>query len=183
VPPEAHRRFRADLRGRRERNQHERGAQLALHEEKKRVIAQWIAEHGSPGQQARQAAGVLPMEEAIEALTDEAFASLDDRPRYIPDGLAQLQTQLRQRPEHADVDVTRDDLVVTGTNAPKMTAAQWALVQEFQTLLPEATVTLRMHRLAWKRDRQITLPAVFGVLVTQRVGPFTLRREYAAPER
>ena len=36
VPLEAHRRFRADLRARRERNQQERDAQLALHEEKKR---------------------------------------------------------------------------------------------------------------------------------------------------
>src|SRR5207245_487864 len=61
VPLEAHRRFRADLRVRREQNQQQRGAQLALHEEKKRVIAEWIADHGTPEQQARQAAGVLPM--------------------------------------------------------------------------------------------------------------------------
>jgi len=182
VPLEAHRRFRSDLRVRRELNQQERGAQLALHEEKKRVIAGWIVDHGSREQQARQAAGVLPMEEAIEAMTDEAFAVLADRPRYVHDGLARLHTQIRQRPGHADAGVTRDDLVVTSGNAEKMTAAQWAVVQEFQPLLPHATVTLRIHKLAWKRDLQMALPPVFGVLVTQRVGPFTLRREYAAPE-
>ncbi len=179
VPLEAHRRFRADLRARRERNQQERTGQLALHEEKKHVIAEWIKIHGAREQQARHAGGVLPMEEAIEAMTDNAFALLTDRTRYAHDGIAQLQAHLRQYAQHTDAVVTRDDLVVTGANAEKMTAAQWALVQEIQTLLPEATVTLRVHKLAWKREMQIALPPIFGVLVTQRVGPFTLRREYA----
>ena len=182
VPLEAHRRFRADLRARRERNQQERGAQLALHEEKKRVIAEWIAAFGSPEQQSRYAAGVLPLEEAIEAMTDRAFVALEDRPRYAHDGVAHLQAYLR-RSEHADLIVTRDDLVVTSANAEKMTAGQWALVNEVQRLMPEATVTLRVHKLAWKRDLQVALPTICGVLVTQRVGPFTLRREYSLPEQ
>lgn len=181
VPLEAHRRFRADLRARHERNQQERAGQLALHEEKKHVIAEWIKIHGGREQQARHAAGVLPMEEAIEALTDNAFALLTDRTRYAHDGIAQLQAHLRQYAQHTDAVVTRDDLVVTSANADKMTAPQWALVQEIQTLLPEATVTLRVHKLAWKREMQMALPPIFGILVTQRVGPFTLRREYAAP--
>ena len=181
VPLEAHRRFRADLRARRERNQQERGAQLALHEEKRRVIAEWIGAFGSPEQQSRHGAGVLPMEEAIEAMTDRAFAALKDRPRYAHDGAAHLQTYLRRSPEHRDLIVTRDDLVVTSANADKMTAGQWALVNEVQTLMPEATVTLRVHKLGWKRDLQVALPPIFGVLVTQRVGPFTLRREYSVP--
>ena len=183
VPLEAHRRFRADLRARRERNQQERGAQLALHEEKKRVIAEWIAAFGSPEQQSRYAAGVLPLEEAIEAMTDRAFVALEDRPRYAHDGVAHLQAYLRRSPEHADLIVTRDDLVVTSANAEKMTAGQWALVNEVQRPIPEATVTLRVHKLAWKRDLQVALPTIFGVLVTQRVGPFTLRREYSLPEQ
>ena len=148
VPLEAHRRFRGDLRARRERNQQERGAQLALHEEKKRVIAEWIAAFGAPEQQSRHGAGVLPMEEAIEAMTDRAFAALEDRPRYAHDGAAHLQACLRRIPEHRDLIVTRDDLVVTSANADKMTAGQWALVNEVQTLMPEATVTLRVHKLA-----------------------------------
>jgi hypothetical protein len=61
-----------------------------------------------------------------------------------------------------------------------MTAAQFALVQEVRSLMPDATVTLRAHKLAWKRNAQVALDMLFGVLVTQRVGPFTFRREYAA---
>jgi hypothetical protein len=182
VPLEAHRRFRADLRARREQNQEQRAAQLALHEEKKRAIAEWIATHGTPEQQARQAAGVLPMDEAIEAITDQVFAVLRDRPRYVHDGLPRLQAHLREHSQHADAIITRNDLIVTSANAEKMTAAQWALVNEFHALVPDATVTLRIHKLAWKRDLQVALRPVFGVLVTQRVGPFTLRREYAAVE-
>jgi len=180
VPAEAHRRFRADLRARRERNLQDRAAQLALHGEKKRVIAEWIAVHGTAEQQARQSAGVLPMEEAIEAITDQAFGVLSDRRVYVHDGIDRMQTHLQRLPEHAQSIVARADLVVTSANVDRMSAAQFALIQEVKRLVPEATVVLRSHKLAWKRDSQVTLPATFGVLVTQRVGPFTLRREYVA---
>jgi len=38
--------------------------------------------------------------------------------------------------------------------------------------------TLRTHRLEWKRQQQAPSLTLFGVLVSQKVGPFTLRREY-----
>lgn len=181
VPPEAHRRFRADLRARREQNLHQRAEQLALYEEKKRLIAEWIAVHGTPEQRGRQAAGVLPMAEAIEAMTDEAFVVIGDRPRYLRDGAERLQAHLRQSPQYANAIVTSADLVVTSKNAAQATAAQWALVQELQAALPEATIVLRVHRLTWKHDLQAPTLTINGVLVTRKVGPFTLRREYAAP--
>jgi hypothetical protein len=181
VPMEAHRRFRADLRARREENLQRRAEQLALHEEKKRFTADWIAEHGTPDQQARQAAGVLPMEEAIEAITDAAFVVMANRPRYERDGVEQLQKHLRQFGQHADAVMTRNDLLVTSADAKALTTAQWSTVQDIQRSLPQATVVLRMHKVAWKGDSKIALPPVFGVLITQRIGPFTLRREYVAP--
>jgi hypothetical protein len=46
------------------------------------------------------------MEEAIEAMTDQAFTAL-----------ARLEQYLGQRPEYRDVVVARQDLVVTGANA------------------------------------------------------------------
>ena len=67
--------------------------------------------------------------------------------------------------------VTNWDLLVTSANADRMTAAQWALVNEFQALAPSATVTLRMHKIAWKREPRMIVPPVFGVLVTLRVTP------------
>ena len=180
VPAEAHRRFRADLRLRRERNLGDRAAQLALHEVKTRVIADFIAKHGTAEQRSRQDAGVLPIREAVEAITDHAFAALGDRPQYVRDGAEALQAHLRKIPEFADVVVMPQDVQVTGSDVEHMTAAQWALVNEYRSLLPDATVTLRAHKIAWRRDPGQALPPIFGVLVTQRIEPFTLRREYAA---
>jgi hypothetical protein len=49
-----------------------------------------------------------------------------------------------------------------------MTAAQWAIVNEFEALLPNATVVVRVHRVQWKHDMTVDLNAAYGVLVTQR---------------
>lgn len=179
VPAEAHRRFRADLRVRREHNLQDRAAQLALHEEKKRVVAEWVAAHGSPEQRARQAAGVLPLAEGVEAMTDAAFAALRDRTIYTHDGMDALRTATRAHAEFAHLEITPKDLVVTSTNVEQMNATQWALLNEYRAAVPNATVTLRMHKIAWKRNPRIALPLVFGVLVTEKRPPFTLRREYA----
>jgi len=181
VPLEAHRRFRADLRGRAERNQQERAAQLAIHQEKKRVIAEWIGAHGSPEQRARQAAGMLPMDEAIEAMADEAFAPLQGLPRYARDGAAILQSHVRQYDQYADATVTTADLAITSTNAVKATAAQWALIEQLQHLMPNATMLLRAHKLTWRRDPRLPALTTFGVLATLKMHPFGFRREFEAP--
>jgi len=181
VPVEAHRRFRADLRVRQDENRRLRADQLSIHEEKTRVIASWVATHGTPDQQARQAAGVLSMDEAIRAMTNQAFASVANRCEYVRDGAARLQQHLRQFPKYADVIITRLELQVTSAHASTASASQWALVQELQQAFPTATVTLRMHRLAWTHDRSAPTMTVYGVLVTVKCGPLTLRREFAAP--
>src|SRR3954466_4165452 len=181
VPAEAHRRFRADLRAKRECNLKTRSQQLAQHEEKKRFAAEWIATHGTADQQARQAAGVLPLEEVVEAMTDYAFAAIAERQRYVPDGVQRLQELLKERRTETR-PISRDSVLVRIDTAETMTAAQWALINEFRMLLPEATIALRSHNIASKTDASLSIGPFFGVLVTQRVGPFTIRREYAAPE-
>ena len=179
VPPEAHRRFRADLRAREERNRHDRAEQLALHDEKKRFVADWIAVNGTEEQRTRQAAGVLPMEEAIEAITDVVFEPLGDHPRYTRDGAERLRGHVAQFAEDAAVIVTSADVLVSSENAKTATAEEWRLVREFQARRPEASVTLRSHRLSFKRDARVPPILVRGILVTVKHGPFTLRREYA----
>ena len=64
-----------------------------------------------------------------------------------------------------------------GRAVQELTVQVPAMVQDIQRSLPEATVVVRMHEVAWKCDAKIALPPVFGVLITQRIGPFTLRRE------
>jgi len=181
VPAEACRRFRADLRVKRERVRRERLDQLALHEEKKRFMAEWIPLHGTEDQQVRQAAGVLPMDEAVEALTVHTFGELGQRALYAHDGAERLQSFLRGFPAYTDAIVTQADLAITSFNAIKATRDQWALVQELKAAKQDATVTLRVHRFSWSRDPAAPSLTVFGVLVTCKVGPFTLRREFLAP--
>ena len=92
-----------------------------------------------------------------------------------------LQSHLRQFPKHADIVITRWDVQVTSAHASTASASQWALVQELRQTFPAAIVTLRTHRLAWTYDRAAPTLTVYGVLVTQKCGPLTLRREFAAP--
>ena len=182
VPVEAHRRFRADLRARKERNLTLRAEQLALHEEKRRVIAEWASTRATEEQRSRYAAGVLPVEEAIEALTEEAFSALNGQPRYEMNGAARLEAHLRAATGRADVVVGPADLQVAGVDASAASSEQWAVVRQLKAALPDADVKLREHRLSWRRDPAQPGLTVFGALVTRQVGPFILRREFA-PER
>jgi hypothetical protein len=182
VPPEAHRRFRLDLRAKRERVRAERAAQVMIHEEKKRFIAEWIPAHGTSEQQARHAAGVLPMEEAIETMAALAFASIGDRPRYGHDGAVRLQAHLRGIPEYRDVLVAPSHLVVNSHHADRATREQWAFLQDLRNTKPDASVILRVHTLSWKQDQNAPALILYGALVTCKAGPFTLRREYAVPD-
>jgi hypothetical protein len=183
LPPEAHRRFRADLRTRAERHRQERAAQQALHQTKREAIAVWIAANGTPDQQARQRAGVLPFAEAIEALTTYVFAPVGERPLYQRDGAQRLQQHLRDSsPSYADTVVASADLVVTSSEATTASQAQWTFMEELRAKLPSASVRLRAHRLSWRRDPHAPSCVVHSVSVTQKEGLFTLRREFAAPD-
>jgi hypothetical protein len=183
VPVEAHRRFRADLRARKEENLRLRAEHLALHEEKTRAIAEWVARSGSDDQRGRHAVGLLPVDEVIDALADDAFAAVADVPRYPLDGASRLQAHLRAVTGRTDIVVPTAELQVRGDAAAAASAAQWAVVQHLRSRLPDAEVTLREHRLSWRRDPALPGLSVYGVLATRHVGPFILRREFAAPER
>jgi hypothetical protein len=183
VPHEAFRRFRADLRTRRERNLTLRAQHLALHEEKKKVIAEWVAQHGSADQRERHAEGLLPAEEVIAALTDEAFACVNDVPRYPLDGAVRLAQYLREVTARPTIVIAPADLQIVGTDAKAASATQWSVIQQLQARLPDAEVKLRDHRLSWRREPALPALSVCGVLATRHVGPFTLRREFAVPER
>jgi hypothetical protein len=179
---EAHRRFQADLRARRTKNQQERAAQLALHEQKRQFVAEWIATDGTPEQQARLTAGVLPMAEAIEAISDHTFGALCTMPRYEHDGARRLQQALRGSPEHRTASVDPKEVIVTTSEAKQISAVHWELLNGIRAVVPDAAVTLRLHKVAWKHDDGLALRPFYTVVVAQRVGPVTLRREYLAPD-
>ena len=123
----------------------------------------------------------LVIEEVLEGMADEVFGVVGDKPRYVRDGVERLQCHLRQFPKYSDVVITRADLLVVSANAEQATDEQWAFKEELQALVPEGALALRMHRLSWRGDSTSPSLMQFGVLLTCKVGPFTLRREYLAP--
>lgn len=182
VPAEAHRRFRADERVRRERNMQERSRRLALHAEKTRAVEAWVTERGTADQRERYAAGLLPAAEVLKAMADEAFTTLRDWPQYVRNGPALMQAHLRRYPQFERAVVTELDLAVADGDAVNATSNQWARVQEARALLPDATVTLRAHRLTWRRHAEAPSLTLYGLLVVRSVGPIVLRREFAVPQ-
>ena len=181
VPEQAYRRFRNDLHARKQRNLSDRAAQMELHEQKKAAAVSWLAAHGSVDQRARAAAGVLALQEIVAAMTDEAFAAVADVPQYERDGATRLETYLRATLGAADLSVAPADLKVESTDATSATAGQWQVMSTLQTKLPDAIVKLREHRLVSMRHTTVPPLSIYGVLVTRKVGPFNLRREFAAP--
>jgi hypothetical protein len=182
VPPEAYRRFRADERARRHRNSHERKRRLAVLDDKNQFVAEWIAANGTPEQQDRQSKGLLPFEEGREAIADKMFEPLRDWPRYVRNGAAVMQAHLRQYPEYKDAVMTARELAVADDDAVQATAAQWARAQEARAILPDGTVTLRSHRLTWRRHPEAPALTLYGLLVVRRLGPIIVRREFAVPQ-
>lgn len=183
VPREAYRRFRADVDVRRANGQRRRVEADAQHAEKTRVIAAWVAQHGSEDQRRRHAAGALPAIEVIAALTDEAFATVFDVPRHPLDGAVRLQAHLRVVTGRADLTIPPTELAIEGATVTDATAGEWAVMETLKARLPDAEVTLREHRLSWRRDPSLPTLTVHGALAVRRVGPFILRREFAVPGR
>jgi hypothetical protein len=120
------------------------------------------------------------MDEAIEAITDQVLAPLADRPRYTRDGVERLAAHVRATCGDVDVEVSPRTLDVVSSNGTTADAAQWALMQELRARVPNATVTLRWHRLSIRGRADIPPLLTPGVIVTVSHGPFVLRREYEA---
>ncbi|MEK7995814.1 MAG: hypothetical protein AAB403_18610 [Planctomycetota bacterium] len=183
LPLEAYRRFRNDLHARRQQNLTLRAEQERLHEQKKAAADAWVADHGTADQRSRAAAGLLALDEVVASMTVDAFRAAADIPFYERDGVARLQEHLRNVTGDMDLVVALADLDVSSTDASSATAEQWQLVSRLQAKFPDAQVKVREHRLMSRRHPTMAPLVLFGILVTRRVGPFSLRREFAAPGR
>jgi hypothetical protein len=93
-----------------------------------------------------------------------------------------MQAHLRRYPDYKDAVMTERDLAVADDNAVQATAAQWARAQEARAILPDATVTLRSHRLTWRGRPEAPALTLYGLLVVRRLGPIIVRREFAVPQ-
>jgi hypothetical protein len=181
VPAEAYRRFTADLQQRREQAMRTREVQHAVHLKRRRVVHDWIAAHGTPDQQARVAAGMLPLDEGIEAMAADAFSGLAHLPTYARDGAARLQAHLRAHSRFAEVVVTPDTVAVAGRLLTEATATQWDVMEEIRRAVPDASTVLRERLLSTTAVAGAPVLRLVTVVATRKVGPVTLRREFLVP--
>lgn len=181
VPPEALRRFEADVRIRHAHGSERRAQTEAVHAEKQQMMRAWVQAHGSSDQRDRLQAGVFPFDEFLDAIADEAFRSLAHLERYRHDGPQQLQAHLRRVGAHPNAIVAPADLTVITRLLPTATPAQWALMQEIHATLGNANVQLRERSLGWTRHPDAPKLKLITALVTTKVDALVIRREFYVP--
>jgi hypothetical protein len=182
VPREAFRRFRADVKTARARRAQDRTQNLTLRDARQEAIATWIAEHGTPDQQARHAVGLLSPSQVRELMANEAFGIFADRPRYTHDGVERMRAHVEHWTGRRRHKVTERDFVVFGHPVRTVSNQQWALLQEARAALPNAHVALHLREYIWRRDPGIPRLTQITLVVTTRIGPVLLRREYLAAD-
>lgn len=181
VPPEALRRFEADVRVRHAAGAQRRAQTEAVHAQKQQVMHAWVLEHGSSDQRDRLAAGVFPFEEFLDAFADDVFRPLAHLERYSHDGLQRLQAHLRRRGQFPNAVVAPAELSVVTRLLSTASPEQWALTQEIQRTLGTANVQLRERSLGWIRHPDAPKLKLTTALITTVVGGISIRREFYVP--
>lgn len=182
VPQEACKRFRNDLRIRNGQQAIQREHDTTVNAERRRLMEEWVAANGTPEQRERFTAGALPKSEWLTAAADCAFEALSAMPAYDSNGARTMQDFLRQLPAHGSVVVTYADYRVVTKPLTTATPAQWEWMQYARGHVQDANVHLRERELIWNGDPRAPRHRTVTLLVTTKLGPLTLRREFTVPE-
>lgn len=137
-------------------------------------IATWVSQRGTPNQQARYAASLLPRVEVLGEIEAAAYAGLDSFSRYAP---------LTGRDVAHIEGCDEDRLHFSSEAADEATADEWNMMEAIRAAAPAgAVIELRTHR-GQCQGRGCDLDAYrTGVKVTLTVGAFKFSREYAAAD-
>lgn len=182
VPLEAYKRFRSDLRIQRGQQEIQREHDMTINAERRRLMEEWVATHGTPDQRERFAAGAMPKSEWLAAAADCAFQSLSGMPVYDANGARTLQEFLRQLPAHSTVVVTYADYRVVTKPLTTATPVQWEWMQFARREVQNANVHLRERELIWNGDSRAPRHRTVTLLATTKLGPLTVRREFTVPD-
>jgi hypothetical protein len=113
-------------------------------------------------------------------MADQAFRALADWPRYTHDGVERMRAHVEQWLGRKRSNVTERDFVVFGHPVRTMTKDQWSLLQQVKALVPDAHVALHLREFIWRRDPGVPRLTQLTLVVTRKIGPVLLRREYLA---
>lgn len=145
---------------------------------KKAQIVAWVEKNGTDNQKKRLSVNLLPDDEIIDMIRNEAFAALSDLQRY-------------EKLTPSDVDCScgeYDDknVIFDVDESETATAEQFDFMEKIKSLIPDAKTTLKIHTA--KCDRCVEDDDAeengyierFSVIVGLTVGDFYFTREYAA---
>jgi hypothetical protein len=141
--------------------------------ERRGAIADWIEAHGTESQRVRLRDGLLPEQEALDAIEEWSFAPLRDVPRYEP---------------LTDRDVCTCDpsalydvytCAVTHETRPSggLADAPYRRLVEIRAAMPDAEVIALEHVGVGPKCEASTIRQ--GIMVKVRCGPFAFAREYS----
>ncbi|MFZ3047158.1 MAG: hypothetical protein WA151_14700 [Desulfatirhabdiaceae bacterium] len=159
-----------DAKNRRLEKEKESRKKLAIAasaERRKNQLSAWVVEHGTDNQKKRFKEGFLPEDEIVYAIRDQAFAPLADEPRY--EKLTKGDVCDSDEDWHHDVGFNVYD-------ADKLSAEEFDKLESLRGIMPEATITPRMH--IGECDECETRVRRVSFKVTMVVGELTLTREY-----
>lgn len=144
-------------------------------------IAVWVRDRGTPNQQARYAAGLLPEAEVLAAIEEKAFAPLAPFSRYellrASDVCTCDRDRYGDRDNYCHVDFSSEG--VSEATAEEWDAAQ-AILAAIDPTHPEAEVVIREHT-GRSRDCDQTVTRR-SIRVTVTVGVLKFSQEYAGAE-
>lgn len=152
---------------RREQKQREKQARA---EAKRQQVATWVQEHGTESQKRRHAVDLLDDQEVIDAMRDLAFSPLDPFKPYEKINSGDV--------EHEDNSGWGcDGDVEFGAENSCASEETFAQLEEMQKLLPDATITPRLHTATCNRcGSEATKPSLLAKIT---VGVFEFHRDYA----
>lgn len=139
---------------------------LALRTEQ---IAAWVRDNGNENQQARFKRNLLPEDEVIDAIREQAYADLESFPRYRKIRGNELPHTDECYQEYA-LDCATDD-------ATALTAAEFEVGQRIEAVCPGAVFEYVAHRCTCEHCEATLERRSLRVKIT--VGVFTFTREYA----
>jgi hypothetical protein len=182
VPLEAFRRYQNDLRIRNGQAAFQREHDVVVDADRQTMMREWVEAHGTIEQRERLSAGLFPKSEWVAAVASSAFAPLGFLPVYDAIGPRFLERFLRQHADYHTAVVSREEFRVSTRALPGATPVQWELIRQVRAAMPDAGVLLLERELAWTRDPHAPRHRAVTVLVTVRIGPLRLRREYYVPQ-
>ena len=171
-------RVKAEEKAAEERAENEKRAR------QKAQIAAWVTAHGTDNQKKRAALNLLPEDEIINAIRDEAYAPLDSNPSATSTtGTRYKKIQKSDVPCHCE-EFDEPKIKFSVGIETEATAEDFDRMEQIQSILPAAKLTLRWHRGYCETcsDLDDNEDGVFeqhSIMVALTVGDFDFTREYA----